>query len=59
MGWVGARREARSVFDKLVEGAPEGTYINTGHVFRYVNPPALRLFGADSPEQLLGQSVLD
>jgi PAS domain S-box-containing protein len=45
-------------FRQLVEGAPEGIYINTDLCFRYLNPAALRLFGADSPEQLVGQSVL-
>jgi PAS domain S-box-containing protein len=43
----------------LVEGATEGIYINTGHRFRYLNAAALSLFGADSPAQLVGQSVLD
>ena len=45
-------------FRQLVEGAPEGIYINTDLRFRYLNPAALRLFGADSTEQLVGQSVL-
>jgi PAS domain S-box-containing protein len=50
--------ESEKRFRQLVEGAPEGIYINTDHRFRYVNPAALRLFGADAPEQLVGQSVL-
>jgi PAS domain S-box-containing protein len=54
-----ALRESEKRFRQLVEGAPEGIYINTGHRFRYLNPAALRLFGADTPEQLVGQSVLD
>jgi two-component system, sensor histidine kinase and response regulator len=51
--------ESEKRFRQLVEGAPEGIYINTGHRFRYLNPAALRLFGADVAEQLVGQSVLD
>jgi PAS domain S-box-containing protein len=51
--------ESEKRFRQLVEGAPEGIYINTGHRFRYLNPAALRLFGADSPEHMVGQSVLD
>jgi PAS domain S-box-containing protein len=51
--------ESEKRFRQLVEGAPEGIYINTGQRFRYLNAAALRLFGADSPEQLVGQSVLE
>jgi PAS domain S-box-containing protein len=51
--------ESEKRFRQLVEGAPEGIYINTGHLFRYLNPAALRLFGAGALEQLVGQSVLD
>jgi two-component system sensor histidine kinase/response regulator len=51
--------ESEKRFRQLVEGAPEGIYINTGHLFRYLNAAALRLFGADAPEQLVGQSVLE
>jgi PAS domain S-box-containing protein len=50
--------ESEKRFRQLVEGAPEGIYINTGHRFRYLNPAALSLFGADTSEQLVGQSVL-
>jgi two-component system sensor histidine kinase/response regulator len=50
--------ESEKRFRQLVEGAPEGIYINTGQCFRYLNPAALRLFGAESPGQLIGQSVL-
>jgi two-component system, sensor histidine kinase and response regulator len=50
--------ESEKRFRQLVEGAPEGIYINTGQCFRYLNPAALRLFGADSPVQLIGRSVL-
>ena len=51
--------ESEKRFRQLVEGAPEGIYINTGHRFRYLNAAALSLFGADAPEQLVGQSVLE
>jgi PAS domain S-box-containing protein len=51
--------ESEKRFRQLVEGATEGIYINTGHRFRYLNAAALSLFGATSPEQLVGQSVLD
>src|ERR1700722_3070155 len=51
--------ESEKRFRQLVEGAPEGIYINTGQRFRYLNPAALRLFGADAPAQLIDQSVLE
>jgi len=54
-----ALHESERRFRQLVEGATEGIYINTGHRFRYLNAAALRLFGADTPEQMLGQSVLE
>ena len=57
--WAATERiESEKRFRQLVEGAPEGIYINTGLRFRYLNPAALSLFGADKPEQLVGQSVL-
>ena len=49
--------EAR--FRKLVENAPEAIFVQTGGCFTYVNPAALRLFGAESQEQLLGKSTLE
>jgi two-component system sensor histidine kinase/response regulator len=51
--------ESEKRFRQLVEGAPEGIYINTGQRFRYLNPAALKLFGAGTPGQLVGQSVLE
>ena len=51
--------ESEKRFRQLVEGATEGIYINTGHRFRYLNSAALSLFGADTAEQLVGQSVLE
>jgi PAS domain S-box-containing protein len=51
--------ESEKRFQQLVEGAPDGIYINTGHRFRYLNPAALNLFGAYSQDQLVGQSVLE
>jgi two-component system, sensor histidine kinase and response regulator len=52
-------RESEKRFRQLVEGAPEGIYINTGQQFRYLNPAALALFGAAAAKELVGQSVLE
>jgi two-component system, sensor histidine kinase and response regulator len=51
--------ESEKRFRQLVEGSPEGIYINTAHRFRYLNPAALNLFGAQVADQLVGQSVLE
>jgi len=43
----------------LVEHAPDGIYVQTQGRFAYINATALRLFGADSAEQLLNRSVVE
>ncbi len=46
-------------FRFLVENAPDAIFVQTRGRFVYLNPAALPLFGAESPEQLLGQPVMD
>lgn len=46
-------------FRSLVETAPEAVFIQCDGVFAYVNAATLRLFGAASSTELLGQPVLD
>ncbi len=46
-------------FRRVVESAPEAIFIRTGATFAYVNAAALKLFGATTPEQLLGKPVVD
>ena len=46
-------------FRSMVEGAPVPIFIQTNGTFAYVNQPAVELFGARSPEELIGTSVLD
>lgn len=50
---IGAR------FKTLVESAPTGIFIQIEGRFRYLNPAALRLFGATDPSQLAGSRVED
>ncbi len=52
-------RESEERFRRVVEGAPVGMYIKTDGLFRYLNPAALSMFGAESVEQLVGQRFLD
>jgi len=54
-----ARRESEERFRKLVEGAPDAIFVQAEGVFAYVNAAALRLFGAQTPDQLLGRPLPD
>lgn len=46
-------------FRSVVEGAPIGIYIQTDGILRYLNPSALRMFGAESVDQVVGQKLFD
>ena len=46
-----------SPFYLLAEGSPEAIFVLTDEQFFYLNSSALNLFGATSPDQLLGQSI--
>jgi PAS domain S-box-containing protein len=51
--------ESERRFRTVVESAPDGIFIQVNRRFAYVNAAALRLFGALSSDQLVGQTVLD
>ncbi|HNT40195.1 MAG TPA: ATP-binding protein [Rubrivivax sp.] len=59
-----AARQQRALADSehryrtLVDTSPDAIFTTLNRRFHYVNPAALRLFGAERPEQLLGQPVL-
>ena len=53
-----ALRQSEARFRSLVEGSPDAIFVQTDQRFAYLNDSACRLFGADSPEQLLGQPVM-
>ncbi|MDD1690907.1 MAG: PAS domain S-box protein [Methanoregula sp.] len=55
----GALRESEETFRRVIEGAPDAIYIGTDGKFMFLNPAALRLFGATSGEQLVGTPFLD
>jgi PAS domain S-box-containing protein len=44
---------------RLVERSPDGIFISQDDHIVFVNPTAMRLFGATTSEQLLGKSVFD
>ena len=55
----GALRQSEERFRSVVESAPQGIFLQAGGVFRYLNPAACRLFGAEAPGPLLGQRIVD
>jgi PAS domain S-box-containing protein len=54
-----ALRKSDGWFRKAVEHTPEGIFIQCGGRFACLNTAALRLYGAASAEQLLGQPVVE
>ncbi len=46
-------------FRRFIESAPDTVFVQTQSRFSYLNPAALKLFGAESEGQLLGQPVMD
>ena len=54
-----ALRESEERFRTLVETAPEAIFIQSNGLFAYVNAAALKLFGANRSEELIGQPVIE
>jgi PAS domain S-box-containing protein len=54
-----ALRESEERFRQVVESAPVGMLIWSDGVFRYLNPAALAMFGAETAGQLIGQAVVE
>lgn len=52
-------RESNSRFATLLESAPEAIFVQTGGRFAYVNAAAVRFFGAQRVEDLLGKPVVE
>ncbi len=53
-----AMKESETRFRNLVEWMPEAIAVHRDGIILYVNPAAIRLFGATSDQQLVGQSAL-
>ena len=54
-----ALRASEEMFRLLVENAPDAILVQTQGLFAYVNPAAVKLFGAASPDQLVGKFYLE
>ena len=55
----GALRESEERFRRLVEHSPDAIFVEVWPDFAYLNPAAVRLFGANSADELIGCPVLD
>ena len=52
-------RESEERFRQVVEGAPEGMFVQVDGIFRYLNSAAIAMFGAKTADQITGQPHLD
>ncbi len=52
-----ALQDAEQRYRSLVDLAPNGVMVHSGGVIAYVNPAAVRLLKADSPDQLVGRGL--
>lgn len=54
-----ALRESESRYRQLIELSPDAVFVQSEERFAFLNSGALRLFGAELQEQLLGRPVLE
>lgn len=54
-----ALEESERRFRTIVEHSPEGIFIQIEGRFAFLNPAACRIFGVDSPEDLIGTPVAE
>jgi PAS domain S-box-containing protein len=52
-------QESNERYRRLVEMSPDGIFIHQDGLIVFLNPAALRLFGATTPAQVLGKSVYE
>ncbi|HEX7538745.1 MAG TPA: PAS domain S-box protein, partial [Syntrophales bacterium] len=52
-------RESESRYRLLIENAPDGIFVQTQGRFAYLNKAALRIFGAESPDELIGGPLFE
>jgi len=54
-----ALKQSEERYRKLVESSPHAIAVHSDLKFTYLNPAAMRLWGASSPEELIGRSIFD
>ncbi len=54
-----AEREIENRYRALVELSPDAIFVNANNEIVYINPAALKFFGASKPEELLGRSPME
>src|SRR5690349_1163194 len=54
-----ALKQSEERYRKLVESSPHAIAVHTDLKFTYVNPAAIKLWGASSEEELIGRSIFD
>ncbi len=59
MAAIEALQESENRFRSLVDGAPDTIFIETNSKFSFINKAGIRLFGAVSRDQLIGQPVMN
>ncbi|MBN2046733.1 MAG: PAS domain S-box protein [Anaerolineaceae bacterium] len=52
-------RESEERFRRMVEGAPDGIFIQVDRKFAYLNSAMCDLIGIDSPAEILGRPILE
>src|SRR5215510_10005903 len=52
-------KESEERYRSLVELSPDAIVVHHAGKFTYVNPAAVKLWGASSPQELIGRSILD
>src|SRR5690349_21514678 len=55
----GALKESEERYRSLVELSPDAIVVHHEGKFTYVNPSAVKLWGASGPQELIGKSILD
>ncbi len=51
--------ESERRFREVVENAPEGIVLISGLAYRYLNPAAVRMLGANSAEEMIGRPAIE